>query len=372
MNHKRFAFFRVYGNAPVRFAVERMLREAFPEYEMDVYEVTALLKKSPGVIVRNGVEMLRAYGKDILQGHKSVRRAFWGTPYLFRQCQRLVQKEIAVQDNRYAFTFQFQSLVNANPGVSPHFVYTDHTHLANTTYKNYNARSLFTAAWVDEERRLYQNAARVFTWSSNISSSLQTQYNIPDEKVNCVYAGVNVPSGSGDNKNHYHSQNILFVGIDWERKGGPVLLQAFQQVRQKLPQARLTIIGASPKLDIENCEVVGLLPMEQVARYFEEATLFCLPTRLEPFGIVFIEAMSHQLPIVATKVGAIPDFVLDGENGYLIDPDDVTALTNSLVALLKDPQKCAAFGRRGYALFEERYNWKQVGKAIRRHVLEVL
>jgi glycosyltransferase involved in cell wall biosynthesis len=372
VKNKRFAFFRVYGNVPVGFTVEEMLRKAFPEYELDMYEVTALLKKSPGVIARNGMEMLRLYGKNILQGHKSVRYAFWGTPYLFRRCQSLVQEAIAAQGRTYAFTFQLQSLVNANPGGAPHFVYMDHTHLANLAYEGYDKRRLFNKAWIAEEKALYQSAAFVFTRSSNISCSLMEDYGVPSEQVACVYVGVNVAPGKGLDNGRYHHKNILFVGADWERKGGPQLIEAFQQVRQQMPEARLTIVGATPNLAVENCEVVGPVPVEQMGQYFDAATLFCMPTRREPFGVAFIEAMSHHLPVVATNVGAIPDFVLDGKNGYLIELDDAAALKDSLLKLLQDPQRCETFGQYGYELYAARYNWDEVGQAMRKHVLAVL
>ncbi|MBK8984683.1 MAG: glycosyltransferase family 4 protein [Chloroflexi bacterium] len=368
----RLAFIRVFPKAPVGDSVAHMLRTAFPEFEVDVLDVTALLKRRPDVMIMNGLALLRDYGRDILRGHRTVGEAFWGTSYLFTQTKRLIQQTLARRPGSYAFTFQLQSMIDAHTGGLPHFVYTDHTHLANLSYGRFNTHRLNSTAWLAQERRLYQEANLVFTRSSNISHSLIEQYGLPAEKVVCVYAGVNVPPQPVGDNGRYHQQHILFVGADWERKGGPDLVQAFQQVQKRLPQARLTIVGAAPELDAPNCRVLGQVPVADVSRYYQEASVFCLPTQLEPFGVAFIEAMAHRLPIVATAVGAIPDFVKEGYNGRLVAPNSVPELTAALHTLLDNPQMCETYGANGYQLFQDRYNWDRVGETIRQHVLASL
>lgn len=368
----RVAFIRVFSKAPVGASVAQMLRTAFPEFEVDVLDVTTLLKRRPDVILMNGLALIWAYGRDILRGYRTIGEAFWGTSYLFTQTRKLIKQALARRPGSYVFTFQLQSMVDAHVDNLPHFVYTDHTHLANLSYGRFNVRRLNSEAWLAQERGLYQQADLVFTRSSNISRSLVEQYGLPPEKAVCAYVGVNVqPQPVGDD-GRYHNQHVLFVGSDWERKGGPELAQAFQAVQKKLPQARLTIVGAAPELDIPNCRVLGQIPVEDVSRYYQEASVFCLPTQLEPFGVAFIEAMAHQLPIIATAVGAIPDFVHNGYNGLLVAPNCVPELTAALYTLLDNPPLCATYGANGYQLFQERYNWDQVGKTIRRHVLASL
>jgi glycosyltransferase involved in cell wall biosynthesis len=166
----------------------------------------------------------------------------------------------------------------------------------------------------------------------------------------------------------YDRKNILFVGVDWERKGGPELVEAFRAVRDRFPDARLTIVGCSPRIDMPGCEVAGKVPLADVHQYFEQASIFCLPTRLEPFGVVFVEALHHKLPIVATNVGAIPDFVIEGESGYLVPPRAVELLAQALVSLIGDPEKCRQFGEKGFNLARERYSWERVGARIRETV----
>jgi glycosyltransferase involved in cell wall biosynthesis len=143
-------------------------------------------------------------------------------------------------------------------------------------------------------------------------------------------------------------------------------------VQQELPQARLTIVGAKPDLQLPGCEVTGKLPPEELDKYYQEASVFCLPTYREPFGVVFIEAMAAHLPIVATRVGAIPDFVEEGRNGFTVEPGDIQALAEALLQLLKNPELCRSFGEHSFRLTRDRYSWKVVGKSIRKYIYEAL
>jgi len=221
----------------------------------------------------------------------------------------------------------------------PHFVYTDHTHLANLEYPGFDRRSLRGSRWIALERALYKNAELIFTRSSNISRSLATDYGCPPEHIACVGAGSNteVPD-SAEVGSERDGAEILFVGVDWERKGGPELLEAFERVRAQCPKARLTIVGCEPEVDSANVAVVSRVPLAEIPGYYERASIFCLPTRREPFGVVVIEALQHGLPVVATRVGAIPDLIHEGENGYLVEPGDVAGLADRLCQLIEDDE----------------------------------
>jgi glycosyltransferase involved in cell wall biosynthesis len=115
---------------------------------------------------------------------------------------------------------------------------------------------------------------------------------------------------------------------------------------------------------------LGKLPLESLQPYYASASIFCLPTKLEPFGVAFVEAMANRLPIVATEIGAIPDFVINGENGYLVSPGDISGLAQALIRLLDNPSQCRSFGARSYGLARQRYNWQTVGSKIRARVIE--
>jgi len=100
--------------------------------------------------------------------------------------------------------------------------------------------------------------------------------------------------------------------------------------------------------------------------------VFCLPTRLEPFGIAYLEAMMHRLPVVATRVGAVPDMVLEGQTGRLVEPGDAAALAAALIDVLGDPATARRYGEAGFVRATETYTWQRVGQRIRALVLPAI
>lgn len=355
---------------PNRMMIE-VLEQAFPEYPVEVFDLVTMLKAHPLTLVLNLLAILVEYGPKIAARRIPLREAFYTTRYLSKTVQRWMTRQVSA--GNFAFTFQIQSLFDASTGLIPHFVYTDHTHLNRLSYPGYDQRKLRPARWIEMERDIYQHAAINFTRSENISRSLIGEYQIPAEKV--VFAGVgsNLDTRQIQMENDgYRNQNILFVGIDWERKGGPELLKAFEIVLQTHSNARLTIVGCAPEIQLPNCQTIGKIPASEIGKYFQQASIFCLPTKNEPFGVAFIDALYYRLPIVGTNLGAIPDFVKPGENGYLVEPGEVENLARALIKLLDDPQKCRDFGEKGYALAQANYAWDSVAERISRSVRKVI
>ena len=370
---KKIAFLHVWANAPIRPSIEQMLVEAFPEYEVEPIGIGKLLKKRIDLMALNEIAVARYYGLDILRGSKRHGEFVVATPFLFRQVQRMVRNQLVARSQEYAFTFQFQSLFDTSlPGV-PNFVYTDRTDLANLTYPGFDPRNLYAPAWISLEKEVYAHARLVFTFSNYICQSLINDYECPAEKALCVYAGSNTHmlAASADPA-RYFKQNILFVGVNWPLKGGPDLEAAFRIVIERYPQATLTIIGSAPRINLPQVQVLGHVPLEEMSPYYRKASIFCLPTHYEAFGVAFIEAMENSLPIVATNLGAITDFVQDGENGYLVPSGDPAAIARALLDLLDHPQRCEVFGKRSREIYLEQYNWHNTGRLIRASVLAAL
>ena len=367
---KRIAFV-TRGGHPTKTSVIQALAKHFPGFEIDVIHVGDLVRSRKILVLTNVLHVFREYGFEILLGKKSISECFWRTPYIFSRAKTLVSERLS--QNEYEFSFQYQSLIDGSKEGLPHYVYTDHTHLANLSCPNFDRKDLYSPRWIEMERTIYHNATLNFTRSSDVSRSIIEDYSCPPEKVVCVYAGSNVGTDFGVDAEKYKSKNILFVGMDWERKGGPELVEAFKHVLKVHPSARLTIVGCSPKLKVPNCHVVGLVPVEKLSNYYEKAAVFCLPTKLDPsFPVVYLEAFAHRLPVVATDIEGIPDLVLDGETGYLVKPGEVGRLSQVLIELIGDPVKCRTLGENGRRLVLERYNWDNVGAEMAKNILATL
>jgi glycosyltransferase involved in cell wall biosynthesis len=378
MPSNKIAFIKRGSFSNINSSVHEALLREFPDYHIDVLDILDLIPGSDPSLKFRILSHLYAYkefGFWLVTGREKMNGAGGckiRTGYFFGTLNSAIQRYLAKDE--YRFTFQTQSLFDASIRGTPHFVYTDQTERECLNYPNFEKSNLLPDSWLDREATIYHNADRVFTMSHNVSRCLVQNYGCTPEKVVCVGAGYNVPpqqdtTASG---NGYANRNILFVGKQWQRKGGPQLVDAFRRVSPIQTEAQLTIVGCSPLLDVRNCNVAGQVPVSQIGHFYKRASVFCLPTTREAFGIAFIEAFAHKLPVVAPRFGPIPDFVRDGENGYLVEPGNTEQLADRLCDLLNDPRKCEQFGENGYRLVQEKYNWRKVGAMFRENIERVL
>lgn len=364
---KRIALVRQGDRPRLNERLASLLSEAFPEYTVDDLDVLRLVRRRPLTLACCVIGGVGENFANVTRRRMTVKKAMLTSTAFARTVTRLVGERVSPVT--HVFTLQSQSLFPSKvPGV-PHFIFTDHAHLANLAYPFFDVRGLAGPRFLERERSMYRSASRVFVRSENISQILELVYGVPRRRVVAVGVGPNVPTPDHDRPDRWHDGRIVFVGVDWHRKGGPLLVEAFQLVRRRHPQARLEIIGCHPDLDeVPGVTVHGKLAPAAVAAILAESDVFCLPTREEPFGVAFIEAMHAGLAVVGTRIGAIPDFVRDGETGALVEPDDVHGLADTLSLMLDQPDRTRALGAAGRALAHERYRWEAVIARIREEV----
>jgi len=370
---KKILFIKKGKFSRVNAGILNQMHKHFPDYTIEVLDIGDLLfRKHPYLLVFNFFPFLLNYGLDFMRGYKNlgdVKKVMLCTPYLFRKMRQIINQKVL--QGAYTFTLQTQSIHDYSTRGTPHFIYTDHTALVNHYYPDINLRKYKKSdSYLSLEPSIYTNARRVFVLGSHVARSLVEQYALPPENVRCIGAGNNVVLKEELTGKQYNQKNILFVGIEWKRKGGPLLVSAFREVLKVHPDAHLTIVGCKPKVDLPNCHVLGKIPVEEVTGYFQAATVFCMPSVREPFGIVYIEAMLFKLPVVALNIGATADFIQHGHNGYLVDkkPDEIAQVLNQL---LSNPTKCRAMGERGYPI-AKRFTWDQVGARLKAHIDECI
>lgn len=195
-------------------------------------------------------------------------------------------------------------------------------------------------------------------------------FDVPAAKLTPVGAGINFPFVPRPQERGYHGPHLLFVGRQFERKGGKILLEAFHRVRREMPEARLTIIGPPAGEAIPGVRWLGEVSkatpqgLTTLVSAYTEASVFVLPSLYEPFGIAFAEAMAHCLPCVGTRTCAIPEIIAHGQTGLLVPVGDTRALATALLSLLRNPDQCYAFGRSGYDRFQGRFRWDVVARKI--------
>jgi glycogen(starch) synthase len=161
---------------------------------------------------------------------------------------------------------------------------------------------------------------------------------------------------------------ILCLGRMVPEKGFDLALAAFKVLSHRVPSARLLLAGDGGERDklkrqamelglTQSVEFVGGVPPEKVADLIAEATLVLIPSRLEGFGLVALEAAVMARPVIATRVGGLPEVIVDKETGLLTETDSSDALAEAIELLVTQPEKAKAMGRAARERAQKTFSW---------------
>ncbi len=194
-----------------------------------------------------------------------------------------------------------------------------------------------------------QIASKVVVNSHYMKRLTSSYYKIPKNKITVIPNGVDTKgfTPSGDKINLDGDPAILYVGKISLEKGIDVLIKALRLLKDDLRKAKLHIVGSgswmdraillAQKLDVHSyIRFHGKVPHSYLPYVFRGADIFVLPSRVEAFGIVLLEAMACGLPVVASSVGGIPEIVENSENGILVPPNDPVKLSQAIVEIHSD------------------------------------
>jgi len=206
-------------------------------------------------------------------------------------------------------------------------------------------------------RYLLRHCAAVTPWSHWAARSFVRDYGVPEERVHVIPPGVDltqwsVPAGRGEGGDGERPFRLLFVGADFARKGGPLLLDVFRRHLRETCELHLVTkeeIGEEPGVRVYR----GFGPNEPGLReLYERCDALVLPTRADCYSLASIEAMACGLPVISCPVGGISEIVVDGETGYLVPPDDGPKLLTAVEALKADPARIRTMGEAGRRVTE--------------------
>jgi alpha-maltose-1-phosphate synthase len=208
------------------------------------------------------------------------------------------------------------------------------------------------------ERRVYAAATLVVACSEWAAASLRTSYGLADSRLRVIPFGIRVPSFDRPPAFHGRSDlpKIVFVGRQMLRKGGWRLLDLHQ--RHLRDRCELVLVTTDPVPATPGVTVIGdLRPGDpRLWDVLRSSTAFVFPSLIDQAPNSVLEAMAAGLPVVAMRVAALPEMVVDGETGRLVDPDDAQGLLDAITALLDDPAAAARMGAAGRARVLRRYD----------------
>lgn len=219
----------------------------------------------------------------------------------------------------------------------------------------------------------YKNCKCLFTMSEWVRELTIKNTNIDPNNIFTVGAGINLDVSKIDNKKK-SGNKILFIGKEFYRKGGDLVVKAFEKLIKEMPTAELYIVGPlyKPKEitdDLQGIHFLGQLSFDEVSLYFNKCDIFCMPSRFEAYGIVYIEALVYGLPCIANDDFAMKEIIQEGENGYLISNENVEMLKTRMIDLLKNEtiKKKVLYNR---PLYIEQYSWEKVADKMSKIITE--
>ncbi|MDO4849579.1 MAG: glycosyltransferase family 4 protein [Coriobacteriia bacterium] len=202
-----------------------------------------------------------------------------------------------------------------------------HTGFADVSHKAMRRRA-------QVQREFYEKASGVFTMGKWMADFLVNDAGLPAEKVHHVGGGLNTCASPDFSARD--GRTFIFAGRDFRRKGGDLVLAAFNILHSRDKDLRLLIAG--PKSDYasghEGVEFVGDLANDALGALFAQSDCFVMPSRFEAYGLVFPEALACALPCVGRKAFEMQHFIKDGATGRLVGSDDPEELAEAMLDCL--------------------------------------
>jgi glycosyltransferase involved in cell wall biosynthesis len=192
------------------------------------------------------------------------------------------------------------------------------------------------------EKRQFDRAVAVFTAAEHVAKDVVDRYGQSRSKVRAVGGGTNFTAQLNRPAKEGNKFSILFVGRDFERKGGAVLVRAFAQLHKEQPECVLTIVGPTRLppaiLDQPGIDFRGpISDRETLSNLYARSDVFCLPALYEPYGLVIQEALAHGTPCIVSDVGALYELTGYGNGGSMVQAGDETDLLAALRLYATNP-----------------------------------
>ncbi len=193
--------------------------------------------------------------------------------------------------------------------------------------------------------------------SEFVQHNIVGQYGVPKERTLVLWPSTDIQRWRPSGQNRAAGGvRLLFIGGDFDRKGGPLLLRWAEENKHlpfRLDVVTEQAISAAPNVEIHS----GIKANDpRLIALMANADIFVLPTLADMSPMVVAEAKASGKPVLTTSVGALPEMVRDGCDGWLIPPGDYAALDSKLKSLVSDPSMLGDFGARARADAELRFS----------------
>ena len=245
-------------------------------------------------------------------------------------------------------------------------------------YVDWMQRWLYYSFVTVTERKALRRLTGLTANSNATAETVSKAYDIPLGKIKTIYLGLDldcVPLDPKAEKKRLHKPILLLVGGNVQRKGLPAILKTMPELLKEIPGLTLQVIGNNQNLGKmkklvhqlgigESVEFLGWIYPEKIKNYYRKACVFVMPSLMEGFGLVFLEAMAQGLPVIGGNVGGTLELIKDEENGYLVNPGDVSTLGEKIRELLINLELRRRIIENGYSTVRKYPAQKMVDNTI--------
>lgn len=292
--------------------------------------------------------------KNIIRERNKILKSLHRKESIFFQFSEIIP------DNDYFFTYIYQDLSAS---------YIKYISSENNKIFKYSGFSINSTKSIYDRCKMqenyYENCKGIFTMGKWLEKDLIERCGFSRDKVHHVGGGINLdyklinPREKTNNK-------ILFVGRDFQRKGGHIVYNAFKILKKQLPNIELYIAGPARNPinnPIDGYFFCGDCNHDKLSDLFNMCDIFCMPSYFEAYGLVFIEALVYGLPCIGRNSYEMPYFIKNNENGLLLENDNPNELAQLMKKLLFDDTiKKNVISNRDYYIHE--YSWDTVAHRI--------
>ncbi len=303
------------------------------------YHLRCALEKRLSKVTVIGKLKPKRNPKDVLLrvalGGNPPRYPLWMTRSALRGFAREVRAAIDREKPDAVLSISSQCLIELHKPSLPLFMFADAPWLAwKNSYRQFESMPIAGRRFAKREGLASKQWNGVVFGSDWAVEQAKQLYSIERNKIHAVQLGANwTPKLSRENILQRITQRssdvleLLYVGKDWERKGGPLAVQVAESIHERGIKVRLHIVGCRPAIAGARDYILihGVLRQDQEAErntmqdLFLSSHFLIVPTMAECFGVVFAEAQAFGLPPVSRAIHALPSVVLDGKTGLLME-----------------------------------------------------
>lgn len=288
-----------------------------------------------------------------------------------------VERELRNGKYDVAFVFDCTSIPFLRTK-TPVVYFTDTTtHLMQHYYWDFR----WPLDWVADviQKKCMEKSDVVITSSTWAINDMTSFFSIPPNKCKLCRFGANGIVEDREIVCNEETINLVFVGVDWKRKGGDIALDALRILKKTdtTHQYRLHVVGSRPSEEVKEEDVTfyGFLdrndPEQEKlhTKVFKEGDIFILPTRAECSAIVNCEASGYGMPIVIYDTGGVGDYVINGVNGFRLPMEaGGKEFAEKIHQIVADPELRLQLSNGGKKLYAEHLNWDVAGKTMKKTI----